>query len=202
MEAAIRSAHRAGDGLALERLVRRLAGQVEAVRALERQREFAFKIVPEAAPADVATAAKREILEGCGVTLRRGFEENLRVAGGVLEDFDDLGGRAEDAAVLLRFDGDTDDLPLHVHDFSERALIVLEGSGSFHVANARKLPRSVTAHPVTAGDLVAFGRGVLHTFTASSDGLMLLSYHAPHISLDDPRQYRIPADVARVRWLA
>lgn len=46
---------------------------------------------------------------------------------------------------------------------------------------------------IRVGDVLAFSRGVVHTFNTDSTALVLLSYHSPFIPLDDPRQYSLPA---------
>jgi hypothetical protein len=53
----------------------------------------------------------------------------------------------------------------------------------------------VRSTPVSTGDVLAFSRGVLHTFKTQADNLLLLSYHFPFISLDDPRQFTLPIDL-------
>jgi len=85
----------------------------------------------------------------------------------------------------------TEDLPLHVHEFSDRLLVVTSGLGLFHylpkAGNSREL-RSVV---VDAGDAVLFTRGLVHTFTAPLGDLALLSYHAPLFEFDDTRQFTL-----------
>lgn len=93
----------------------------------------------------------------------------------------------------LRFAAGTEDLPLHVHKFSDRLLVVTSGLGLFHylpdAGNSREL-RSVV---VDTGDAVLFTRGVVHTFTAPIGDLTLLSYHAPFFEFEDARQFTVPS---------
>lgn len=51
--------------------------------------------------------------------------------------------------------------------------------------------RELRSVVVEAGDAVLFTRGVVHTFTAPLNDLMLLSYHSPFFEFDDTRQYTV-----------
>lgn len=127
------------------------------------------------------------------IHVEAGFEGNPGVEGGAWHPSD--GG--DDGVVHLRFAAGTEDLPLHVHEFSDRLLVVTSGLGLFHylpkAGNSREL-RSVV---VDAGDAVLFTRGVVHTFTAPLGDLALLSYHAPFFELDDTRQFTIFREIGR-----
>ncbi len=99
----------------------------------------------------------------------------------------------------LRLGAGTEDLPLHVHEYSDRLLVVTSGIGVFHyLANAARELRSLVVEP---GDVVIFTRGLIHTFTAPLGDLALLSYHAPFFEFDDTRQYTIPASVREGRYV-
>lgn len=97
----------------------------------------------------------------------------------------------DDGLVHLRFAAGTEDLPLHVHEFSDRLLVVTSGLGLFHYLDARE-SRELRSVAVSAGDAVLFTRGIVHTFTAPLGDLTLLSYHAPFFMFDDTRQFTIP----------
>jgi len=80
---------------------------------------------------------------------------------------------------------------LHVHEFSDRLLVVTSGLSLFHyLADAGK-SRELRSVVVEAGDAVLFTRGVVHTFTAPLGDLTLLSYHAPFFEFDDARQFTV-----------
>ncbi len=131
------------------------------------------------------------------LTLRSPFEDTESIAGAVWRGSDLFDG-ADDGLVMLRFDKGTLDLPMHVHEHSDRFIIALGGAGFFHVSNEtldRFAASDLRAVPVRAGDAIAFSRGLMHTFSAPSETLLLLSYHAPLVELDDPRQFTLPSIV-------
>jgi mannose-6-phosphate isomerase-like protein (cupin superfamily) len=97
----------------------------------------------------------------------------------------------DDGLVHLRFAAGTEDLPLHLHEFSDRLLVVTSGVGLFHYLPDAEKARELRSVVVEAGDAVLFTRGVVHTFTAPLDDLTLLSYHAPFFEFDDSRQFRL-----------
>lgn len=129
--------------------------------------------------------------------LRAPFEDTDSIAGAVWRGADVFDG-ADDGLVMLRFDAGTLDLPMHVHEHSDRFIVALEGTGAFHVSNEtleRFTGADLRAIPVQAGDAIAFTRGLMHTFSSPMTTLVLLSYHAPLIELDDPGQYTLPSFV-------
>jgi mannose-6-phosphate isomerase-like protein (cupin superfamily) len=97
------------------------------------------------------------------IRVEAGFEGNPGVEGGAWRPSD--GG--DDGLVHLRFAAGTEDLPLHVHEFSDRLLVVTSGVGLFHyLPNAEKSRKSFARWWSRPGDAVLFSRGVVHTFTA------------------------------------
>jgi len=115
--------------------------------------------------------------------------------GNVLFDTD-----RDDALMKLRFDTGSFELPLHVHEHSDRVIVVLKGSGQFHFttqATDEFDGRDVSTLTVEPGMVLVFTRNLLHTFSSPIEPLYLLSYHAPFIPLDDPRQYTFP----ELRWI-
>jgi hypothetical protein len=122
------------------------------------------------------------------------FEGSLNVSGAVLTAVDLLGGRRDDGFLFLRFKPQTQDLPLHVHDDSDRFIFANGGRGFFHVSpdeleagRARRLRHT----PVRNRDALMFRRGTVHTFSTADEPLTLLSYHHPYLPLEDERQYRV-----------
>ena len=122
-----------------------------------------------------------------------GFEGNPGVEGGAWRPSD--GG--DDGLVHLRFAAGTEDLPLHVHEFSDRLLVVTSGIGLFHYLPPGATTQELRAVVVEAGNAVLFSRGVVHTFTAPIDDLTLLSYHSPFIEFNDTRQFKILRSLLR-----
>ncbi|MFH1110789.1 MAG: cupin domain-containing protein [Planctomycetota bacterium] len=94
----------------------------------------------------------------------------------------------------------TEDLPLHVHEFSDRLLVVTSGIGFFHCLPDAGTPRELRSVVVDAGDAVLFTRGVVHTFTVPLEDLTLLSYHAAFFEFDDRRQFTIPRQLTGFRY--
>ncbi len=134
----------------------------------------------------------RRLLESSPIVVERGFEGNNGIEGGVWR----LGEGSDDAVVYLRFSAGTCDLPLHVHEHSDRYIIVDQGVGLFHYAPMDDQPRELRSVIVQEGDVMAFTRGLLHTFTAPIEDLTLLSFHAPFFEFDDARQFAIPESVS------
>ena len=121
------------------------------------------------------------------IRVEAGFEGNAGVEGGAWRPSDG----SDDGIVHLRFLAGTEDLPLHVHEFSDRLLVVTSGVGLFHYLPVAEKSRELRSVVVEAGDAVLFTRGIVHTFTAPLDDLTLLSYHAPFFEFDDTRQFSI-----------
>ena len=128
------------------------------------------------------------------VEMQSPFEGSDNVAGGVLLPQDAGIAYRDDGFLFLRFDANARDLPLHTHDHSERLIYVIEGRGFFHVRDSDS--EGTTRHvPVRSRDVLMFRRGTLHTFSTQAEPLHLLSFHAPFIALNDPRQYSLPDEV-------
>ena len=128
------------------------------------------------------------LLESHPIRVDAGFEGNPGVEGGAWRPSD--GG--DDGLVHLRFAARTEDLPLHVHEFSDRLLVVTSGVGLFHYLPDAEKMRELRSVVVEAGDAVLFTRRVVHTFTAPLGDLTLLSFHAPFFEFDDTRQFSFP----------
>lgn len=131
--------------------------------------------------------------------LQAPFEGSDHVAGAALQPHEaGLSGR-DDGLLFLRFAAATTDLPMHAHEESDRLIYVLEGRGTFHVAPGdwRHFdPQRIRSTPIRARDILLFAGGTVHTFSTDSEPLLLLSYHAPFIPLQDPRQYTLPSQLA------
>ncbi len=126
------------------------------------------------------------------------FEGSHSVAGGVLLPAQaDLPSR-DDGFLFLRFAEGARDLPMHTHEDSDRLIYVLEGRGFFHTSHERLDEFSgedIRHVPVRSRDVLLFRQGVMHTFSTQAEPLLLLSYHAPFVPLEDPRQYTVPDQV-------
>lgn len=135
------------------------------------------------------------------LTLVSPFEDSDLVAGGVWDGNVLIGGNCKAALAKLRWSAGADDLPMHVHDFSDRFIIVHEGRGFFHVSDQGfdefdgSDVRSIPAHE---RDVFIFTRGVVHTFSTLDQPMTLLSCRLRYVAFDDPDQFRIPAH----RWIA
>lgn len=125
------------------------------------------------------------------------FEGSDKVAGAVWQP--DRSGLA--ALAKLRWDSWATDLPMHVHEHSDRFIVVLSGRGHYHVTS-QPLDAfdgsSVRTVPARERDVFLFTRGVVHTFSTESSPMVLLSCQLPYLPFDDPRQYTLP----NVRWTA
>lgn len=140
-----------------------------------------------------------QIADGYPIEMRSPFEDTASISGGLWSGGELFGSSFDDALAKLQFSSGTLDLPLHVHEHSDRFIAVLEGSGRFWWSEERWRNfqgtgiRSTDVHP---GDVLVFTRDLLHTFSAEHEDLVLLSYHSPEIPFDDPRQYTLPS----LRW--
>lgn len=145
-----------------------------------------------------ARACHDHLREYHPIRVEAGFEGNPGVEGGAWRPRDG----DDDGLVHLRFAAGTEDLPLHVHQFSDRLLVVTSGLGLFHYFADSVTSRELRSIVVEAGDVVLFTRGVVHTFTAPISEIVLLSYHTPFLELNDPRQFTILPANARdnYRW--
>ncbi len=140
------------------------------------------------------------------VTMQTPFEGSLKVSGAVWVTSEVLGASIRGMAgksslAKLRWEAGADDLPMHVHDHSDRCIIVLEGRGFFHVTDESAdefSGSSVRTIPARERDVFLFSRGVVHTFSTLDQPMTLLSCQLPFFPFDHPDQYRLP----RVRWTA
>ncbi len=127
--------------------------------------------------------------------LQTPFEGSHNVGGAVLPLGELLQEDRTDGFLRLEFDVETKDLPMHVHEHSDRLIFVLSGRGFFHVSpepSETIAAKNIRHVPVRSRDVLVFPRGTVHTFSTAAKSLQLLSYHWPYIPLNDPRQYTIP----------
>ncbi|HLO39990.1 MAG TPA: cupin domain-containing protein [Phycisphaerales bacterium] len=135
------------------------------------------------------------------LTLEYPFEGSDRVGGAVWIARDVVGGNSTTSVAKLCLDSRATDLPMHVHDHSDRFIIVLKGRGYFHVTDEHPeefTGQQVRSIPARERDVFVFSRGTVHTFSTDAEPMALLSCQLPFMKFDDPRQYRLP----RVRWTA
>lgn len=110
----------------------------------------------------------------------------------------------------LRFAPGTDGLMLHVHEHADRFIMVDEGRGLFHFSSSSlaEFTGDVRSTPIRERDVLLFRRGLLHTFSAPSEPLILWSFQAPFIPFDDPSQFTpvspswYPRDLANTSTVA
>jgi len=136
-----------------------------------------------------------DLLTNCPLSLTSPFEDTASIAGGVWSGRVLFGPDFDDALAKLAFSAGTQDLPMHMHEFSDRFIVVAAGRGHFWWSEQRLDSfngLSVHSVGVQQGDLLLFTRGLLHTFSAPLDELLLLSFHSPEIPFDDPRQFTLP----------
>lgn len=129
------------------------------------------------------------------------FEGSDRVSGAVWHGERVTGESCPISVAKLLWASGATDLPMHVHDHSDRFIIVRKGRGYFHVSDETPeafTGRSVRSIPARERDVFMFSRGVVHTFSTEGHSMELLSCQAPFVSFEDPDQYRLPA----VRWTA
>lgn len=136
-----------------------------------------------------------ELERGMPIEVRTPFEGSDAIAGGAWLGQEHFGIHPDCALAKLCFSAGAVDLPMHSHEHSDRFILVLEGEGRFHHAPGPVkgfTGAGVQSVPVSAGILVLFRRGLVHTFSSSKRAMTLLSWHSPYFRFDDPRQFELP----------
>ena len=126
------------------------------------------------------------------VQLAAPFENSDRVAGSAWIASELLDQRDKRGLVKLHWSAGTTDIPLHVHEHSDRFIVVLQGRGFFHVDPERTASSGRSPVVTIAAremDFFAFTRGVVHTFTTDEHPMTLLSVHTPFRSLEATDQW-------------
>lgn len=133
------------------------------------------------------------------IDLQSPFEDTASISGALWSGRELFGPEHADGLAKLRFAAGTFDLPLHVHEHSDRFIAVLMGEGRFWWSEEpwrQFRGDDIQSTLVRTGDVLVFTRNLLHTFSAPDEDLLLLSYHSPEIPFNDPRQYTLPS----LRW--
>ncbi len=86
-----------------------------------------------------------------------------------------------------------EDNKLHIHPISDRVITVIRGEGEFIAVRNGELVR----YDIYPGTRVWMPRGVLHTFLAGKEGLVVESIHNLYVDFDDPQMLVYPK---RSRW--
>lgn len=136
-----------------------------------------------------------DLLANYPLSMTSPFEDTASIAGGLWSGRVLFGPDFDDALAKLAFSVGTLDLPMHVHQFSDRFIVVAAGRGRFWWSEERLdsfTGLHVQSVDVQRGDMLVFTRGLLHTFSAPMEKLLLLSFHSPEIPFDDPRQFTLP----------
>ncbi len=135
-----------------------------------------------------------EALEPAALRWESPFEGCSSVKGAVVSGAELVGSSRSDAFLFLEFAPETRELPLHVHEDSDRFIYAIGGRGFFHVSREvleTGEARSIHHVPVRDRDALMFRRGTVHTFSTAEHPLTLLSYHSPYVPLEDERQYKM-----------
>ena len=130
------------------------------------------------------------------------FENSALVSGAAWDGREIIGSHVSGALAKLRWSAAADDLPMHVHEHSDRFIIVHEGRGFFHASDQSVDDfdgSDVRSIPARERDVFLFTRGVVHTFSTLDEPMTLLSCQLPYMDFDDPRQYRLPKHIWTAR---
>lgn len=133
----------------------------------------------------------RSLTDHYPLALESPFEGVATISGGIWQASDFCEANADDALLKLCFLAGTVDLPMHSHNYSDRVILVAEGTGVFESQSSAQDGQEVVSTELKLGDALVFARGTVHTFKVPSTNLVLLSYHSPFIPLADPRQYTV-----------
>lgn len=129
------------------------------------------------------------------------FEGSDLVSGAVWMPEQVTGKPSAMSIAKLKWSAGALDLPMHVHEHSDRFIIVRKGRGYFHVSDESVddfTGTRVRSIPARERDVFMFSRGVVHTFSTDRDAMELVSCQSPFLPFDHPDQYRLP----KVRWVA
>lgn len=129
------------------------------------------------------------------------FEGSNLVSGAVWMPEQVTGQPAPLSIAKLKWDARAIDLPMHIHEHSDRFILVRRGRGFFHVSDESVdefTGRRVRTIPARERDVFMFSRGVVHTFSTDTESMDLVSCQSPFLPFDHPDQYRLP----KVRWIA
>jgi quercetin dioxygenase-like cupin family protein len=86
--------------------------------------------------------------------------------------------------IIVKFPPESsEDNDLHVHPISDRLITVIEGSGQFICLRNKRIQK----YELLPGTSVWMPRGILHTFFAGEEGLLVQSFHNPFIPLNHPK---------------
>ena len=136
------------------------------------------------------------------IELKSPFECSDLVAGAAWSGEEIIGPQYRGALAKLRWSVGADNLPAHIHDASDRFIIVESGRGFFHVSDQpfdEFDGSDVRSIPARERDVFLFTRGVMHTFSTLDQPMTLLSVQLPYMDFDDPRQYRLPKKIWTAR---
>lgn len=139
-----------------------------------------------------------DLLASYPIRLESPFENTASIAGGLWSGRVLFGNTFDDALAKLDFSAGTLDLPMHVHEHSDRFIVVAAGRGRFWWSEEGLesfTGMRVESVEVGRGDVLVFTRGLMHTFSAPRGNLLLLSFHSPEITFDDPRQFTLPSTI-------
>ena len=105
---------------------------------------------------------------------------------------DVLGNGRQDAIIRMSFEQGTDNLPLHVHEQSDRVLVVESGVGYGYYATVS--PEIFSASDVRrvsieAGDIITFPRNTTHTFQSTEELIKTITYHSPYVDFSDEASF-------------
>jgi mannose-6-phosphate isomerase-like protein (cupin superfamily) len=138
---------------------------------------------------ELLETAYRKAKERYPVKIESPFEGSEFIAGGIWKD-----NQLDDAVVPLQFSAGCNDLPPHIHRYSDRLIVILNGRGRMHFSRSSSTAFSdddFQSREIVRGNVMAFMRGAIHTFSTPEESLEMLSYHDPFIALDDPKQYEV-----------
>lgn len=99
----------------------------------------------------------------------------------------------DSAQLLIRFPANcAEDNRLHTHNHSSRIISVVSGTGEFIFR--RDGEGDTHRLSLVPGMTVCMPRGVLHTFKAHGDGMLVTSWHIPFIELEVEQAIQYPKE--------
>lgn len=100
-------------------------------------------------------------------------------------------GTGNNALIKMRFSANCRKLPLHVHPYSGRILLIIEGNGyGYHLAEHRKEAiEDIQSIEISAGTMLFFMPNVIHSLSTAARTLTTLTYHTPFYEFNDEKSF-------------
>lgn len=137
----------------------------------------------------------KDICEDKVMELKRPFEGSENISGLIIAlNQKEIHKNQESGFLRLVFDENTTDLPFHIHPQSDRLILITKGEGYFCYSD-RKINstsiESIKKKDISAGTLIYFSKGLVHTFGTNFSKMEFISFHLPFIPLENELHFSV-----------